>query len=129
MIRRNTIQRNLVLKAVRQLACHATAEEIYAEFAKEHLNISRGTVYRNLLRLCEAGEIRKRQMPDGADRFDHICSDHYHAMCARCGKVFDVDMEYMSDIEKLVKDAHGFTFTGHDIVFKGLCPDCTGKPR
>ena len=124
MKRRHTIQCALVFETVNKLACHATADEIYNALVKEHPHISRGTVYRNLQRLSETGEIRKREFPGGADRFDHICSNHYHAKCVKCGKVFDVEMEYKTDLEKSILDTHGFEFTGHDIVFKGICSDC-----
>lgn len=128
MIRRNTIQCALVLEAVNKLKCHATADEIYQEIMKDHPHISRGTVYRNFQRLCETGEIRKREIPDEADRYDHICHDHYHARCVKCGCVFDVDMEYMTGLEKTIRDTHGFVFTGHDIVFQGICAECQNKP-
>lgn len=127
MIRRNTIQRAMVLDAVNKLQCHATAEEVYQMVSDEHPNISKGTVYRNLNQLAERGEIRKIEVPGNADRFDHICHDHYHARCLKCGKVFDVEMDYMKDLEKQVKDAHGFEFSGHDLMFKGVCPNCRKK--
>ena len=124
MIKRNTIQYSLVLEAVNTLRCHATADEIYHALVQQHPHISRGTVYRNLQRLSDLGEIRKREIPGSADRFDHICSNHYHAKCVNCGRVFDVDMEYKADLEKSIKDTHGFLFTGHDIVFRGICSEC-----
>lgn len=129
MIKRNTIQRALVLKAVNTLQCHATVEEIYSLVVKEYPNISKVTVYRNLNQLAENGEIRKLEVPGDADRFDHLCHDHYHARCLRCGRVFDVDMDYIEDLEKRIKDAHGFEFSGHDLMFKGICPDCKTKSR
>lgn len=121
---RNTIQRALVLETVKKLNCHATADEVYDAIAREHPHISRGTVYRNLNQLCESGEIRRVEVPDGADRFEHRCHDHYHARCTLCGRIFDVDMEYMADLEQKIRDSHGFEFSGHDIMFKGVCPDC-----
>ena len=121
---RNTIQRTLVLDMVNKLKCHATADEIYDAIAQEHPNISRGTVYRNLNRLSEMGEIRKMEIPGGADRFDHRCHDHCHVRCEKCGRVFDVDMDYVTGLEKNIRDAHGFDFTGYDILFKGICPAC-----
>lgn len=124
MIKRNTIQCALVLEAVNKLRCHPTAEEIYASVAREHPSISRATVYRNLQRLCESGELRKREIPGGADHFDHLLSDHYHVTCERCGRVFDVDMDYLPNLRDSVRDTHGFTLTGCDVVFKGVCPDC-----
>ena len=129
MIRRNTIQCALVLEAVNKLRCHATADEIYNTLAKEHPNISKGTVYRNLQRLCETGDIRKREIPGGADRFDHLCSNHYHVRCIKCNRVFDVNMEYIADMEQSIKDTEGFTFTGHDIVFKGVCAECQSNHK
>jgi Fur family ferric uptake transcriptional regulator/Fur family peroxide stress response transcriptional regulator len=114
----------LVLEAVNKLRCHATADEIYEELVKEHPSISRATVYRNLQRLCESGEIHRLEIPGGADRFDHLSHEHYHVRCTRCGRVFDVDMDYISDLERSIRDTHGFILKGHDIVFKGVCPEC-----
>ena len=124
MQRRNTIQCTLVLETVNKLKFHATADEVYDAIVREHPNISKATVYCNLQRLCETGDICKREMPGGADRFDHLCGNHYHVRCVRCGRVFDVDMEYQANLERSIRDTHGFVFTEHDIVFKGICPDC-----
>ena len=123
-MKRHTLQNSLVFEAVNKLQCHATADEIYEMIVKEHPNISRATVYRNLKTLSETGEIRKLEIPGGADRFDHRCHDHCHVRCEKCGRVFDVDMEYITGLDKNIKDNHGFTFTGYDILFRGICPDC-----
>ena len=124
MMKRNTIQRSLVLEAVNKLQCHATADEIYQTIMKEHPNISRATVYRNLKLLSETGEIRKMEIPGGADRYDHRIQEHCHVRCEKCGRVFDVDMEYITGLEKNITESHGFAFTGYDILFRGICPDC-----
>jgi len=123
-MQRNTIQAALVLEAVNKLQSHATADEVYQEIVREHPHISRGTVYRNLNRLAQAGEIRKIELSGGADRFDHLCHDHCHVRCEKCGRVFDVDMEFVYGLEKNIRDPHGFQFTGYDIIFKGICPAC-----
>ena len=124
MMKRNTIQRSLVFEAVNKLKCHATADEIYQTIMKEHPNISRATVYRNLKLLSETGQIRNMEIPGGVDRFDHRIHDHCHARCEKCGRVFDVDMEYITGLEKNITESHGFAFTGYDILFRGICPDC-----
>lgn len=123
-MKRNTIQRALILDAVNCLGCHATAEEIYNAVVREHPNISKATVYRNLNLLAEEGEIQKLEMPDGPDCFDHRLHRHYHAKCSRCGRVFDVEMDYMEDLARLVRNAHGFAIEGHNLVFTGICPAC-----
>lgn len=124
MIKRNTIQLTLVFEAVNKLQCHATADEVYDAIIKEHPNVSRGTVYRNLNRLSEMGEIRKIENPGGADRFDHRCHAHYHARCVKCGRVIDVNLDYFSGLENRIQDTNGFQFIGHDIIFKGICSEC-----
>jgi len=96
----------------------------YDTIVKKHPNISRGTVYRNLNLFSDIGEIRKVEMPNGADRFDHLCHEHYHARCVKCGRVFDVEMEFIADLEKNIKDTYGFEITGHDVIFKGTCLEC-----
>lgn len=124
MIKRNTIQRSLTLDAVRRLQCHPTAEEVYSAVVTQHPTISRGTVYRNLKQLVESGKLRKLETPEGADRFDHRCHAHYHARCLHCGRVFDVEMAYIADLENAIQDPHGFQFCGHDLMFKGICAQC-----
>ena len=127
MLRRNTIQRSLVYEAVNTLQNHATADEIYELIAKDHPHISKGTVYRNLSQLAKDGEIRRVEVPGGPDRYDHRCHNHSHAMGQQCGRVFDIEMAYIEDLEKEIEDAHGFAVSGHDIMFRGVCPDCQRK--
>ena len=129
MAKRNTIQRQLVIAAVRFLANHPTAEEVYDRITMEYPDISKGTVYRNLNSLVESGLLNKVSVPSGADRFDHLCHDHCHVKCEKCGRVFDVDMEYITGLEKHIHDRHGFLFTGYDILFRGICPDCQSPSK
>ena len=124
MIKRHTIQRSLVYETVNKLKCHATADEIYEEIAREHSSVSRATVYRNLKQLSEAGEIRRIEVPGSADHYDHLCHDHCHVKCEKCGRLFDVDMDFVTGLEKNIRDDRGFAFTGYDILFRGICPDC-----
>ncbi len=124
MMKRKTIQRSLVLDAVNKLHNHATADEIYDAVIIEHPNISKATVYRNLNTLSEMGEIRKLEIPGGADRYDHCTHNHCHIKCDKCGRLFDVDMDYISGLESNIRDTRGFDFTGYDIIFRGTCPDC-----
>lgn len=124
MISRNTVQRQIVLNAVRSLPVHPTAEDIYSHIVKQHPNISKGTVYRNLNLLADQGEILRVRISDGADRYDFQTQHHYHIRCSHCGRVFDVDMPYQRNLLDAVADTHGFIFMDYEIVFTGVCPDC-----
>ena len=124
---RNTIQRRLVLEAVNQLRHHPTAEEIYAQVQESHPTVSRGTVYRNLNSLADAGHIRRVSHLNAADRFDFELKPHYHFYCAGCGKVFDAQLDYDHQLmDRLPKDS-GFLYKEYEITFTGLCPSCSPK--
>ncbi len=121
---RNTIQRQLVLDAVRRLKSHPTANEVYIEVVKTAPNISRSTVYRNLNNLSETGEILHILLPDSADCYDHRTDSHYHAHCRCCGKVCDIELPEINNILNNVQEADGFLCENHSLVFMGLCHDC-----
>ena len=87
---RNTIQRALVLEAVRSLHNHPTSADVYEVVREKHPNISRATVYRNLGVLANRGEVLRVEVPNGADRYGFLNRPHYHAKCRVCGGVFDV---------------------------------------
>ena len=44
-IQRNTIQRQIILKAVKTAHTHPTVEEVYTQIHKNHLSISKATIY------------------------------------------------------------------------------------
>lgn len=125
--RKNTIQRELVLEAVKQLNNHPTPDEVYAYIHKEHPTISKGTVYRNLNYLIDSGQLYKIPVPEAANRVDHMLHPHYHILCRKCGHVFDVDMPYLFEIMEKIEDFHGFDVEEHQIFFTGVCPYCKEK--
>lgn len=127
MTNRNTIQRQLVLEAVRALRSHPSADQVYQEICKNHPDISRATVYRNLELLAQKGEISKVKTLSGPALFDHITNRHYHICCRGCGRYFDIDMELVERLEEGIKDRRGFDIEGYDIIFSGLCPECKNK--
>ena len=124
MIRRNTIQRSLVLEAVADFHGHPTAEEVYSELNVKYPDISKATVYRNLNVLCEDGELFKLSMPNEADRFDYAEHGHSHLKCLVCGKVEDLHLTYIDNIREVLKKETGYEIDMNKMVFEGICPEC-----
>ena len=124
MQRRNTVQKDLVRNAVCEMKNHPTSDEIYEFIKKSYPSIGRGTVYRNLDILVEEGKLRKVEVPDGPNRFDHSLIKHYHVRCLGCGRVMDVDMDQIPDLMEKIHNKNGIEFFEYDIMFKGLCRDC-----
>ena len=127
MERRNTIQKQLVLQAVAELADHPTADEVYSLVVKDHPTVSKATVYRNLASLSDDGRLRHIKMPSGADRFDHQTFGHNHIECILCGRLEDAPLEDQTALNAQAAAATGYRCVEHEIVFRGICPACAGK--
>ncbi|MCL2231864.1 MAG: transcriptional repressor [Treponema sp.] len=121
--RRNTIQRQLILNAVKKLNIHATAEQVYDYVVIEHPSISKATVYRNLSQMVESHELLNIGSFHGAAHYDHNCHKHYHFICDSCKKIFDVD-NYLPGIYGQLTAMDDFEIRGHNLNFNGLCRDC-----
>lgn len=118
-------QREEIIKVVKNSYNHPTAEEIYMIVKAKDPAVSRSTVYRNLGLLVENNIIRQISMKFGADRYDYVRNIHNHAMCIKCGKIFD--FEYGFDYEKIsqsIKEQTGIEISTDGIDFEGICDSC-----
>lgn len=123
---KNTIQKEAVTHALFMLD-HPTADEVFDCVHSEYPTVSKATVYRILNRMAEDGEILHLAVPTGPDRFDTTLSEHHHIKCSACGKVCDVSLPELSEIEKRITKESGFAVSRRLIFFEGLCPDCQSK--
>lgn len=128
---RNTIQRDLVLSAVRNLY-HPTAEEVYSEIVKKSPSISKATVYRNLHLLADMNHIKQVSIPGEADHFDGIVKKHYHAKCRECGRIIDIETDktielLIASLGKETNTQSGFSVENCDFHLIGICADCNRK--
>jgi len=124
---RATKQREAILRSVRNMDSHPTADAVYDAVRKEIPGISLGTVYRNLKLLAETGELRVMESAGCSSRFDGCTEIHHHFRCDRCGRVFDVAEILGSDIDREVESQTGFMVRGHSLEFRGVCADCRSR--
>ena len=127
MAQRNTVQQKIIAGQLAKLhGSHPTADEVYQSMKDEYPSISRATVYRNLNKMSDNGQALKVRVSSGADPFDDTLRPHYHVVCAKCGRVDDVEVDLPSSVtESLDKaTAPGFTITGYELLFCGLCSAC-----
>ena len=126
---RMTSQREIILEELRGTTSHPTADELYVRVKKRLPRISLATVYRNLERMAEEGMIQKIEVAGAQKRFDGNPEFHYHIRCARCGRVDDVHVEPLEELEALVSregDLQGYRLLGYRLELVGICPDCQG---
>lgn len=129
MMQRNTVQQAAVLDAVKYLANHPTADQVYDYIKDINPGLGRATVYRNLNKLSENGQLAKIKMFGSADRYDHNIHQHYHFVCEQCGAFCDIDIPYMAEINEKYKNFGGRRINRHQIVFDGLCQICAESKK
>lgn len=118
-------QREEIIKVIKNSYEHPTAEDIYMTVKAKDPAVSRSTVYRNLSLLVENNMINKISMQIGADRFDFIRKPHNHAICVKCGKIFDFEYNFeYEEIKKIVKEQTGIEISNKGIALDGICDSC-----
>lgn len=120
-------QRELVLKILQENVVHPTADTLYEMIKKEMPSISLATVYRNLNLLAENGLISKVEGVDGVQRFDHNLHPHYHFICTKCNKVYDIPHDIAPDLLTQVNAKTGLIVESCELSCKGICNDCRSK--
>lgn len=119
-----TKQREVVLQVIRDGEEHLTANEVF-DRAKQLLpTISFATVYNSLRYLKKTNLIGEISFGNGASRFDALTSRHDHAICTKCGKLVDMEIELPSEIVKLATKFSKFKLESIELTLRGLCPEC-----
>jgi Fur family peroxide stress response transcriptional regulator len=119
-----TKQRDAVLQVINECEHHPTANEVYEMARKKLPTISFATVYNSLRYLKDAGLIGEIQFGNGASRYDSVTNRHDHAICTRCGKLVDLDMELSEELMRLAARRSRFKAESIHLTLRGLCPEC-----
>ena len=120
-----TKQREVVLQAIREAKEHLTANEVFDEAKKLLPTISFATVYNSLRFLKDAGHIAEIQFGNGSSRYDRMTSRHDHAICVKCGKLVDMELDIPSELVKIASEYSQFKLESIELTLRGLCPNCT----
>lgn len=120
-------QREIILDTLSKNAIHPTAEALLEFLKRDDSNVGMTTLYRNLNQLADAGLIKKIDGLEPSAHFDHNTFEHYHFICEKCKKVYDIPSSLAPDLVKNTTEATGFDITSHDIVFHGICSECKRK--
>ncbi len=122
---RVTAARVAVLETVRQ-GDHLGAEAIALRVRDRVGHISLQAIYEALNALSAAGLVRRIEPAGSPARFEgRIGDNHHHLVCRSCGSVVDVDCA-VGEIPCLTaSDDHGYSIDEAEVIYWGLCPDCS----
>ncbi len=108
---------------------HMSSEEIYDLVRKNLPDVGLATVYRTLQLLCRIGVLSRVNLDDNVARYE-LNSDegkhqHHHLICDKCGKIQEVHVDLLEDLERYIEREFEFEIVNHKLKFNGYCKDCS----
>jgi Fur family ferric uptake transcriptional regulator len=122
---RVTAVRVALLEAVRN-GDHLGVEALAAGVRERVGHVSLQAVYEALNALAATGLVRRIEPAGSPARFEgRIGDNHHHVICRSCGAVADVDCAVGEAPCLTASDDHGFEIDEAEVIYWGLCPDCS----
>jgi len=122
---RITQARRIVFERVFARHDHFRADDLAAELASGKNHVSRGTVYRTLDLMTEAGFVQKIRDQDVHAHYEHIYGHgrHHHLICEETGEFIEFSSKVISaEIERICKEMD-FEERFHRVVVFGSSKD------
>jgi Fe2+ or Zn2+ uptake regulation protein len=124
---RVTAVRVALLETVRD-GDHLHVEGVAAGVRDRVGHVSLQAVYEALHALTAAGLIRRIEPAGGPPRFEgRVGDNHHHIVCRSCGVVADVDCAVGEAPCLTPSDDLGFTLSEAEVIYWGLCADCSAR--
>lgn len=125
---RRTSQRAAILRALHDAAGPLTPQQVHDAARREQASLGLATVYRNLARLAEEGDVVPVHLPDDVTRYEPAGrGHHHHFICRRCQGVFELEADCPVSILEGVVLPGGFKVEDHALTLYGLCARCRGE--
>lgn len=108
---------------------HADTELIIGAARELVPDISRQTVYDALNALAATGLVRRIQPAGSVARYEtRVGDNHHHVVCRSCGVIADVDCAVGEAPCLTASDPLGFEVDEAEVIYWGICPDCSTAP-
>lgn len=108
---------------------HADTDSIIRAVREELPDVSHQAVYDSLHALTAARLVRRIQPSGSVARYESRVGDnHHHVVCRTCGAIADVDCAVGGAPCLTASDDHGFTIDEAEVMYWGVCPDCSTAP-
>jgi Fur family ferric uptake transcriptional regulator len=122
---RVTAVRVALLETVRD-GDHLDVEAIAAGVRDRVGHVSVQAVYDALHALATAGLVRRLEPAGSPARYEgRVGDNHHHVVCRSCGVLADVDCAVGEAPCLTASDDHGYAIGEAEVIYWGLCPDCS----
>ena len=120
--------RMLILKAIEHDRSHPTAEQIHETLRQDYPSLSLSTVYQTLDAFIRNGLCRRVSNAGDRLRVDGTPQDHDHAVCSKCGEIFDIDRQHFPLPSPPTELPNGMTVMGLHLEYEVICGTCQPQP-
>ena len=125
MENRRTSQGSAIKKVIRDANGPLRPLEILELASRVVPTLGIATVYRQLRRLQDAGEVRAVDLAVNDVRYEPTDrGHHHHFVCSECEEAFDIH-GCAEGISEMVPP--GFTIQNHEITLYGQCDECRAE--
>ena len=123
---RNTIQRREVIGALGRVQGFVSAQELHATIIRDGGRIALATVYTQLKRLVDGGEVDAVMTDRGESLFRRcdVNAHHHHLACRNCGAIVEVDTPEIEQWSERLAERYGYRDLRHVLELNGLCASC-----
>ena len=124
--RRTTRQREAIARALEANDRFRSAQELHDDLRRAGDRVGLTTVYRELQKLADEGEIDALTNPAGETIYRRCRSrhHHHHLVCRSCGRSVEVPGAEVEEWARRTAAGHGFRSVSHVAELYGLCAGC-----
>jgi Fur family ferric uptake transcriptional regulator len=123
-----TTQRRVIFEVLYEHSNdHPSPEEIYERVIGKYPEIGLATIYRTLQLMEDLGIVYKMNFNDGLSHYELCMGDshqHHHLICLQCGRIEEVEIDLLEELEASIEENKGFKITDHSVKFFGICKHC-----
>jgi Fur family ferric uptake transcriptional regulator len=94
--------------------------------------VGRASVYRTLEQLGQLGLVQRLDVGGDAAGYERVepgGDHHHHIVCEGCGRLEPFNNPQLERAVTAVARRSEFEVSGHEIVLRGTCRDCSGAGR
>ena len=125
---RYTPERDLVIQEIYRKDGHFDIDNLFLRIRNRcpGTKLAKGSIYRMLPYLIDAGLIRTSLIDRGHVCYEHTLghSHHDHMKCIRCGRIFEFYDNRIDQAQQEICEKRDFKVLWHTHVIGGYCPKC-----
>lgn len=128
---RNTQQRREVIGGLSRVRGFLSAQELHSLITRGGGQIALATVYTQLKRLVETGEVDAVMTDRGESLYRRCIVDahHHHLACRDCGAIVEVDTPELEHWTNNIAEKFDYHDLRHVLELNGICPQCQSSKR